>query len=203
MAVSIANVKTSLLQNAQLAQPDVVRNIFNITTIAAAGTTQATATAVGNESPIELINNNTTANGVILPVGSLIGQEIIVYLQLASASTRVYPPVGGTIDSGTVNVNVFALPRKLIRFICVDRTGLNWISSEDRSVSGTFTCTGVTPVSVTNAAVTADSSIIITLKTVGGTVGDSAPNIRTITAGTGFTVAGIALDTSVYNYRIL
>jgi hypothetical protein len=68
--------------------------------------------------------------------------------------------------------------------------------------SGTFTANGATPVTVTNAAVTAGSNISVTLKTVGGTVGTSAPNVRTITPGTGFTIAGIALDTSTYNYEI-
>jgi hypothetical protein len=68
--------------------------------------------------------------------------------------------------------------------------------------SGTFTLNGATPVTVANAAVTANSQILITLKTVGGTVG-AVPAIKTITAGTGFTVAGTASDTSVFNYTII
>jgi hypothetical protein len=68
--------------------------------------------------------------------------------------------------------------------------------------SGTFTLNETTPVTVANPAVTADSLIIITLKTVGGTVG-AHPSIKTITPGTGFTVAGSASDTSVFNYRII
>lgn len=67
---------------------------------------------------------------------------------------------------------------------------------------GTVTLNGATPVNVSNAYVTANSSITFTLKTVGGTVG-AAPAIQTITPGTGFTVQGTALDTSVYNYTIL
>src|SRR5262249_52862074 len=67
---------------------------------------------------------------------------------------------------------------------------------------GTFTINGVTPVTVSNTNVTADSAIVITLKTVGGTVG-AVPAIQTITPATGFTVAGTASDTSVYNYRII
>lgn len=67
---------------------------------------------------------------------------------------------------------------------------------------GTFTLNETTPVTVTEPNVTANSVIVITLKTVGGTVG-AAPAIQTITAGTGFTVAGTALDTSVYNYRVI
>ena len=68
--------------------------------------------------------------------------------------------------------------------------------------SGTFTANGASSVTVANTAVTANSIIIFTLKTVGGTVG-AYPSIKTITVGTGFTVACTASDTSVYNYRII
>lgn len=65
---------------------------------------------------------------------------------------------------------------------------------------GTFTCAG-SAATVTNTAVTAGSNIVMTLKTVGGTV--AAPYIATITAGTGFTVTCGGSDTSTYNYIIL
>ncbi len=67
---------------------------------------------------------------------------------------------------------------------------------------GTFICNGATPVTVANTMVTADSQVLITLKTVGGTVG-ATPGLKTITPGTGFAVAGTALDTSVYSYAII
>lgn len=68
---------------------------------------------------------------------------------------------------------------------------------------GTFTLNGATPVSVSNTSVTANSVIFYSLKTVGGTVSATHPNILTQTPSTGFTVAGIALDTSTYNYAII
>lgn len=68
---------------------------------------------------------------------------------------------------------------------------------------GTVALNGATPVVVADARVGAGSIIVFTLKTVGGTVSATAPNILTITPGTGFTVAGVALDTSIYNYAIL
>lgn len=68
--------------------------------------------------------------------------------------------------------------------------------------SGTFTANGATPVTVANTAVTANSIIVFTLKTVGGTVG-AIPRCVTITPGTGFNVNCTASDTSVYNYRII
>lgn len=64
---------------------------------------------------------------------------------------------------------------------------------------GTFTANGATPVTVADAAFTANTPVTFTLKTVGGTVG-AYPSIKTVTAGTGFTVACTASDTSVYNY---
>jgi len=76
-------------------------------------------------------------------------------------------------------------------------------ASAAASSTGTFTANGATSVTVANTAITANSQVLVTLKTVGGTVGTSAPNVRTITAGTGFTIAGIASDTSVYNYAII
>lgn len=71
-----------------------------------------------------------------------------------------------------------------------------------KAKSGTFTCNGATPVSVTNANITANSVVVPCLKTVGGTVG-AIPAVKTITPGTGFTIAGTASDTSVYNYVII
>lgn len=66
----------------------------------------------------------------------------------------------------------------------------------------TFTMNGATPVVVAFPQITANSQIIFTLKTVGGTVG-AYPSVKTITPGTGFTVAGTAADTSIYNYRVI
>lgn len=71
------------------------------------------------------------------------------------------------------------------------------------STKGTVVLNGVTPVTVANTAITANSVVVFTLKTVGGTVSANAPNVLTITPGTGFTVGGTALDTSTYNYAIL
>lgn len=73
---------------------------------------------------------------------------------------------------------------------------------QHKITGGTFTCNGATPVTVLEPNVGANSSIIITLKTVGGTVSPSTPYIATITVGTGFTVTGTASDTSVYNYSV-
>lgn len=64
---------------------------------------------------------------------------------------------------------------------------------------GSFTCNGASDVTVADSNITANSMILIGLKTVGGTVG-AIPAVQTKTAGTGFTVAGTASDTSDYFY---
>lgn len=68
--------------------------------------------------------------------------------------------------------------------------------------SGTFTANGSTAVVVANTNVSANSTIIYTLKTVGGTPA-AKPYESAITAGTGFSVKAAVGDTSVYNYAII
>lgn len=75
------------------------------------------------------------------------------------------------------------------------------IDNDLPSMHGTVTLNGTSDVTVANTTITTGSTIVFTLKTIGGTVG-AAPVVDTITAGTGFTVKGTASDTSVYNYRV-
>jgi len=70
-------------------------------------------------------------------------------------------------------------------------------------MGGTFTVNGVTPVSVTNTNISANSVVVFGLKTAGGTVSAAGPAMLTVTPGTGFTAAGTASDTSTYNYLII
>lgn len=67
--------------------------------------------------------------------------------------------------------------------------------------SGTVVANGATPVAVTDANVTANSVIVLTLKTVGGTAHGAF--VSAVTAGTGFSINSLASDTSTYNYTIL
>lgn len=67
----------------------------------------------------------------------------------------------------------------------------------------TFVCNGVTPVTVAWPSFTANSVVIATIKTQGGTSSATMPNVLTVTPGTGFTIAGLASDTSTYNLLII
>lgn len=88
------------------------------------------------------------------------------------AAIQVFPPAGGTGALPTENFTLMGV--------------------------SSFVCNGATPVTVADAGVTANSIIIPTLGTVGGTVG-AIPAVKTITPGTGYTIAGTASDTSTYN----
>ena len=130
MATTTATVKTSLLQNGTFIQPDTLRQTFNVTTIAAAGTTIADATPIGNTQPFVIISNNTAANGVLLPVAAYIGQQIVIYPALVTNAPKVYPPTSlGTINSGTAGASVASTARKAIVYTAIDRTGINWVTT--------------------------------------------------------------------------
>lgn len=88
-------------------------------------------------------------------------------------------------------------PLPALALIPVDNGGPEVSSIE--AGQGTVVLNGNTPVTVADKNVTANSVIVFTLKTVGGSVG-AYPAIQTITPGSGFTVAGTSGDTSTYNY---
>lgn len=76
------------------------------------------------------------------------------------------------------------------------------ITAGSNKRAGTVTLTAGAA-TVTNTAVTAKSTVLLCLKTVGGTIA-GLPYVDTITPTTGFTVAGGgASNTSTYNYIII
>jgi len=77
-----------------------------------------------------------------------------------------------------------------------------YVASFFSGTAGTATANGASNVTVANTKVTANTQVLFTLKTVGGTVG-AVPSVKTITPGVGFAFAGTASDTSVYNYMLL
>jgi hypothetical protein len=100
------------------------------------------------------------------------------------------------------NTNLqYVLKKTSIQVVGGDPTGTGTLLEDSKQTGGTFVANGATAVTVVEPSVTANSVILITLKTVGGTVG-AIPAIQTITPGVGFTVAGTASDTSTYNYRV-
>lgn len=124
MPTLLSNTIGNLINSANPLPDATVATTASIATVAAAGTVQTNATPVNAQ--LTIINNNTAANGVILPVG-VRGQEIVIYPQLATNAPKVYPPVGGTVGFGAVNANTTAAAQAKTSFYCIDNTGLNWI----------------------------------------------------------------------------
>lgn len=67
---------------------------------------------------------------------------------------------------------------------------------------GTFTCTAAGTITIANALEQLSSDVVISLNSQSGTI-STPPAMKTVTAGTGFTVLCGVADTSVYNYDIL
>jgi hypothetical protein len=107
----------------------------------------------------------------------------------------------GVTVSGVTVIPANTIVQYLVTYTAANTFTFVATTSLPITTKGTVTINGATPVTVANTAVSANSIISFTLKTVGGTVG-AIPAIQTITVGTGFTVAGTASDTSVYNYEI-
>lgn len=85
-------------------------------TITAAGSTQATATAM--TSAINVVTTCTeAASGVLLPINDI--ADSIIVCNATSANLRVYPPIGGTMSGSTVNVPFTMAPNSTEEFFQV------------------------------------------------------------------------------------
>lgn len=176
-----------------------------------AGTTQATAAPILTN--IALFTTVAASTGGILPPTTgpnNINQPVnptsneITVLNQGANPLAIYPPVGSAIDGLGTN-NPITLPvGGNITFFTAGIAGQYYsdVGELNDGISGTFTANGATSVTVTNAKITANSTVEFGLKTVGGTI-LGAPYMFTVTPGTGFTVRAGASDTSVYNYTII
>lgn len=132
---------------------------------------------------VATINGSPAATGVSQPAGTY-----ATYRCTTAGQWRVSPAAAGTFGAITVT----SLNGNTVT------TGTGVISP---TYIGTVTLNGTTPVPVVNTNVTANSIIVFTFKTLGGTLG-AYPVVSVKTAAGGFSVLGTALDTSVYNYAI-
>ena len=102
----------------------VAKNIAagSLAVVAAAGTTQATATPI-----VSSLSNVTTVgagSGVILPAGSG-AARMVVFNNQATNALLVYPPLGGTIGAGAANAGFSVPANKAVWLVTAD--GVFWI----------------------------------------------------------------------------
>lgn len=170
-------------------------------TITAAGFA-AGITARGGTQTVAFTDTTDTAVAIIAGVSSLniVGSAVLWrYVNNTVWPATLHAGVGVTLTDLVVPANSWAA--LLVTYSAAGAVTMTPIAQGVFPVSGTFVCNGATPVTVANAAFTANSSVTITLKTVGGTVG-AIPHLATVTPQTGFTVVGTASDTSTYTYEI-
>lgn len=173
-------------------------------TITAAGIYGKITTRSGSQSGTPFTDTTDTAAAIIalLPTGAATGTAFqYTYVNNTNAVATITGGTGVTV-SGITSVPSNSWARYLFTYTAANTATLVGIEAGAFASLGTVTLTGTTAVTVSNTNVTVNSDINFTLQTVGGTVGAS-PVIKTITSGTGFTVAGTAGDTSVYNYRLV
>lgn len=174
-------------------------------TILAVGFAGGVTARSGSQSFTAFTDTTDTAANIIAACANLvnkIGTSFVYrYVNNTNAPATITGGTGVTVSGVTV-VPANGWADYLITYTAAATLTMVGTAVGYFPSTGTYVNNGSTPVTVSNAAVTANSIIVFTLKTVGGTVSASAPNVKTITAGTGFTVAGLASDTSTYNYEI-
>lgn len=144
----------------------------------AAGVAPTVASAISALTYLSFISDGTTWTGYAVPASTGTGAVV-----QASSPTITTPTVSGNITQSSA-------------------TGTLLLKQGANGKCGTFVANGITPVTITNSSIAITDTIIISLNTVGGTVGVQ-PHVATITASTGFTVICTATDTSTYNYAII
>lgn len=172
-----------------------------------------TITAAGIASGVTLRSGATsaftdttdTADAIIAAAPSAVGEFgqsfVYTYVNNSVALATLTGGAGVTV-SGVTSVQPNSWARYLVTYTAASTVTMVGIEQGYFPKNGTFVANGATPVTVSDARVTATSQIDVTLKTVGGTVDVARPNIVTITPGTGFNVVAAASDSSTYNYSI-
>lgn len=189
---------------------DAIVNNNGISTasgIAAAGTTRATATPL--TAVLNQVDTAAASSGVNLPLSTgprATPYNFCIVINNGANPLKVY---GAQTGSDTINgisgtTGITQVVGDAVLYVSAKNGAwfaLDAFNSIPSGLTGTFVATG-SSVTVTNANITANSTVTFGLKTVGGTIA-GAPFMLTVTPGTGFTVNAGASDTSTYNYTII
>ena len=179
---------------------------FNPVLGAAASTTYTGSWSGFNNSSTFGIGANTIYNGSATIAAYNSHPTINVNTSSTTGYTEFYSkPVETSISATATNyfIQHFASGGSTAVY-SVDEAGNQKAASINVATArkGTFVCTAAGTITISNTNELATSDVIISLNTAGGTISTS-PAMKTVTAGTGFTVLCGAADTSTYNYDIL
>lgn len=174
-------------------------------TILAASMVGGIVSRSGAQSATAFTDTTDTAANIIAANASLVNKigaaMIVKYQNTTNAPATITGGTGVTVSVITV-VPANSTASYMLTYTAAATLTMVGFELALAPTTSTFTSNGATPVTVANTAVSPNSIITTTLKTVGGTVG-ATQTIKTITPGTGFTIVGLASDTSVYNYSIV
>jgi hypothetical protein len=193
---------TALLSNFYSDEPKYgINPTANNVTISVSGWLHLSTNGTGAAAAMNINVSGGRFNVCGLSVGAMAGGgNVGIYVTAASVLSidgskcltgifaGIYVDTGGTARVGT-SVDVSATGNKF------DQAGAGFFNF------GTVQLNGAAGVALAFPDAKTTDHLQMTRKTAGGTPG-FAPT-WTVTAGTGFTVSGTALDTSTYDYRIL
>lgn len=191
-------------------------------TVALGGTGTANLTSFGllvgsGTSPVTITSPLTAGQLLVGQTGTSnpLPRSLVGDVSLTAGGTVTVSSIQGTLISGSTGTGnlVFSNSPQLLTPALGTATGSSLIFTVPaggpvlkQGVNGrvgTFIANGATPVSVSNTSIAITDAIIFSLNAVGGTGPVIQPFVVTITAGTGFTAAANAGDTSTYNYAII
>lgn len=181
-----------------------------ITALNTVGNGTITATSIaggfvargGAQLSAPFTDTTDTANAIVASItGAIINDSFLfTYQNLTNAVATITGGSGVTVSVITIiPPNSFA--SYLVTYTATSTITAAGVYQGYYPHSGTFTVAGTGTVTIADTNITTASSIDITLKNVGGTVG-AVPSIKTITTGVGFTVQATTADVSLYNYTI-
>lgn len=202
-AVTFVPVQISPLT---LPTPEVVTalNTVGAGTITGAAIAGGVVSRGGSQANAAFTDTTDTAANIIAgQPNARVGQSWEVTYQNTTNATATIGGGTGVTVSGITTVQAGGSARFLVTYTAANTITMQGISSANpSSANGTFTANGATAVTVTDSRITANSVVLIGLKTIGGTPA-GAPFMSAVTAGTSFQVKSVAGDTSVYNYMII
>lgn len=173
-------------------------------TIVAAGIIGKITTRGGAQLSAAFTDTTDTANNITtaLPAGAPVGTSFMwTYSNNTNAPATLSGGSGVTVSVITV-IPPNSYGKWLVSYASTSTYTFVGVEQGYYPHGGTYTSIGSAAVTVADTNITTYSQVEFTLRSVGGTI-SSKPYIKTITAGTGFTVSSGTSDLSVYNYNIL
>ncbi len=158
----------------------------------------------GTQSATAFTDTTDTAANIIalLPSGVAFGDAVSFTYENTTNAPATITGTGGVTVSGITVVPANSTVKYLLTYTAAATITMAGYEAGLVPVLGTFLAGGASATfAVTNAQVSPNSIVGITMKTLGGTV-TKAPFVSAITAGTSFTVSYGTADVSLYSYSI-